>query len=323
MKKSLKNSSFINRFLYSLRRNIFYFLIVIDLKCFSQVICNYVNNGGFEEHINTSGLPIPKFWGATDSSKAFGELLSSVLPPYKIPNSSYTYQWPKNGNNILISLKYCPSCPYNKRTYPRNRLKQSLETGVVYCASMYVNLSNNSTHGISNLGFYFADNTVDTILKCNVPITFLISQIENILTNIITDTLNWILISGQFTANGTEKYLMIGNFYDDANTKKQLVNPTHLPANAADYLIDDVSVIATNLPAYAGPDHALIPGDSAFIGREPDVGIDEACMWYKLPNDSVPIDTVAGLWVKPVGTATYVVRQQLNCGGVKWDTVVV
>lgn len=60
-----------------------------------------------------------------------------------------------------------------------------------------------------------------------------------------------------------------------------------------------------------------------FIGREPDVGINEACMWYKLPDMTTAIDTVAGLWVTPVGTTTYVVRQQLWCSGVKWDTVVV
>lgn len=35
------------------------------------------------------------------------------------------------------------------------------------------------------------------------------------------------------------------------------------------------------------------------------------------------MDTIAGLWVKPVITTTYVVRQQLWCSGVKWDTVVV
>jgi hypothetical protein len=34
------------------------------------------------------------------------------------------------------------------------------------------------------------------------------------------------------------------------------------------------------------------------------------------------LDTAAGIWVTPVGTSTYVVRQEI-CGNVKWDTVVV
>jgi hypothetical protein len=36
-----------------------------------------------------------------------------------------------------------------------------------------------------------------------------------------------------------------------------------------------------------------------------------------------PIDTISGLWVKPTITSTYVVRQQLDCSPLKWDTVVV
>ncbi|MGE0568003.1 MAG: T9SS type A sorting domain-containing protein [Bacteroidia bacterium] len=59
-----------------------------------------------------------------------------------------------------------------------------------------------------------------------------------------------------------------------------------------------------------------------FIGRQPDVGIDEACMWYQLPNTTTPIDTVAGMWVKPNVTTSYLVRQEI-CGNVKWDLVTV
>jgi hypothetical protein len=114
---------------------------------------------------------------------------------------------------------------------------------------------------------------------------------------------------------------MIGNFKNDANTNTVLVNPTNLPAVFSDYIFDDISCIDIDLPAYAGPAQSIIPGDSIFIGRQPDVGIDEACMWFKLP-DTTAIDTVAGLWVKPTVTSTYAVRQEI-CGNVKWDTVVI
>jgi hypothetical protein len=324
MKKLRKRSLFPGRETCSLYKISLAFLFLFSSSKMTGQIANFVNNGGFEESFPVPPIyHIPTYWSAPDSGKAFGELLSKVLPPYKIPKNSYGYQWPRSGNNILGTLLYCPTCSGNNRGYPKNRLKKTLAAGINYCVSIYVNLTNESTHGISQIGCYFGDGSIDTITRCNSPITYLIPQITNPVNSVIIDTLNWILILGEFIANGTEKYLVIGNFASDSTTNKILNNPTHMPVEAANYLIDDVSVIATDLPAYAGPDHALIPGDSAFIGREPDVGIDEACMWYKLPNDSVPIDTVAGLWVKPVGTATYVVRQQLNCGGVKWDTVVV
>jgi hypothetical protein len=117
--------------------------------------------------------------------------------------------------------------------------------------------------------------------------------------------------------------MVLGNFKTDAATQTVVINPTYLPSLGTDIYIDDVSLVEMELPAFAGRDTFMIPGDSIFIGREPDVGIDYACHWYKLPDDTVPFDTIAGLWVKPTETTSYLVRQQLWCSGVKWDTVTV
>jgi hypothetical protein len=173
---------------------------------------------------------------------------------------------------------------------------------------------------MDSYGMYFGDASVDTIKYCVMPLTYLVPQVQYSGPP-ITDTLNWTAISGTFTAAGDEKYLLLGNFKSDAATNTVLINPS-LTAQATDLYIDDVSVIELNAPAYAGPDRFIVPGDSAFVGSPPDVGVDEACMWYLLPNDTVPIDTVGGFYVKPTITATYVVRQEI-CGLVKWDTVVV
>jgi len=303
-------------------------LLTLYFKGNSQII-NYINNGGFEEVITNTSTPLfysAKYWGATDSVKAYGELLSKITFPIKVPLCNYTYQWPRHGSNHLISLQYCPTCSFNKRGYPRNRLKHNLKAGEIYCVTIHVNLSNQSTYGIDAIGAYFGDGSLDTITQCSIPITYLTPQIANPVNNIITDTLNWITIKGTFTATGAEKYMLIGNFKSDANTNKALANPTNLPAFAADYLIDDVSCIELNLPAFAGRDTSIFAGHSVFLGRQPDVGIDEACKWYKLPTIITPttpaIDTVAGFWVSPITTSTYVVRQEI-CGLVKWDTVVV
>ncbi len=328
MKEPLRNYSLLNNNNNKLAKlNLKYGFLAIVLffsNLSNSQTANYVNNGGFEEYFMSGIYSIPRYWGATDSLKPFGELLTY---PDRVPSSSYTYQWPRHGKNHLISLLYCPTCLSNKRVYSRNRLKKMLKAGETYCVSFYVNLSDQSTHGIDAIGAYFSDNTIDTITKCNHAITYLLPQIKNPTNNIITDTMNWIPITGTFVANGTEKYMLIGNFKSDANTNTFLVNSANLPANAGDYLIDDVSCINIDLPAFAGQDQSIIPSDSAFIGRSPDVGIDEACMWYKLPTVITPttpaLDTVAGLWVKPAVTTTYVVKQQLWCSSVKYDTVVV
>jgi hypothetical protein len=292
----------------------------------SQLV-NYINNGGFEELVTntaTPNFPAPKYWGAADSSKAFAEVLSKTFAPVKVPLSGYTYQWPRHGNNDIISKFFCTSCPNTKRTYPRNRLKQTLKPNTEYCFSMYINLSNQSTHAIDAIGVYFGDGSIDTITQCNKPITYLTPHVENTLNNILSDTLRWVLFQGQFTSNGTEKYAMIGNYRSDLNTNTVLVNPTNSPAVWADYLIDDVSLIELNLPASAGNDTIIFAGDSLFLGSKPDVGINEACVWYKLTSSTttIPIDTIAGFWAKPVVTTTYVLKQEI-CGLVKWDTVTI
>jgi hypothetical protein len=197
-----------------------------------------------------------------------------------------------------------------------------LQSGITYCVKFYVCVGNPATYGIDGFGAYFGDNSLDTITKCCVPLTYLVPQVQNIMGNIISDTLNWTLITGTFVANGTEKHMVIGNFKSDAATTKTLINSTNLPYIGMDACIDDVSCIPVDLPAYAGPDIWCIPGNSVYIGRPSDVGIDEACMWYKLPNTTTAIDTVAGLWVSPVVTTTYVVKQDI-CGIIKYDTVVV
>ncbi|MEI6124396.1 MAG: hypothetical protein WCQ95_12300 [Bacteroidota bacterium] len=45
--------------------------------------------------------------------------------------------------------------------------------------------------------------------------------------------------------------------------------------------------------------------------------LDEDCVWFV---GSTPIDTVAGLWVKPDSSTTYILQQSI-CGNIKYDTV--
>ena len=129
---ALINFFYMNRFIL-----INTLLILPFLKINCQVI-NYVNNGSFEEVVTSTSTPLlyyAKFWGATDTTQFFGETLSRTTVPIKVPLCSYTYQWPKSGNNDIISLQYCPTCPSNKRGYPRNRLKQLLKSNTAYCLS--------------------------------------------------------------------------------------------------------------------------------------------------------------------------------------------
>lgn len=322
MKPLLKNWSLQSKFIINLTKSIRQiillggFLLLFNSK--AQIV-NYVNNGGFEVP-NPNNLQKAKFWDAVDTTKYVGVLLSKIIAPYLVPSSSLTYQWPVSGNNHFISLAlWKPNTSNSQRGYPRNKLKQSLQSGHTYCVKFYVNLSNQSSYSCDGIGAYFGDNSIDTIKLCDKPLSYLTPQIQY--SGIIIDTMNWVPVTGTFVATGNEKFMMLGNYKSDVSTNTIMTNPTNTVVTFSDVLYDNVSCIDINLPAFAGRDTFFIPGDSVYLGRPSDVGIDEACMWYKLPNTITAIDTVAGLWVKPVATTTYVVKQDI-CGVIKWDTVV-
>jgi len=289
-------------------------------------ISNYISNGGFEvlisNTITSEGFDKVKYWGPIDTTKGAYYFFTATPGIGTVPYCSTGFQLPRNGNNFILSQFFCDTC-VPPRAYPRNRLKHLLKPNTIYCAKYHVVNTNNNRVAIENYGMFFGDSNIDTIQKCNDPITYLFPQVEY-QNGIITDTLNWIPVQGTFVALGTEKYCVLGNFRSNAATNTLLIQPA-LPFNSNDVYIDDVSLIEMDLPAYAGPDKNVIVGDSLYIGRESDVEIDESCIWYQMtsPTTSITVDTIAGIWVKPVTTTTYVVRQQLWCSGVKWDTVVV
>ncbi len=289
----------------------------------SQIV-NYVQNGSFEKCLNCQTSAFTYFaehWTTCDTNLYNYALLSDLPPSGQVPSNGNGWQWPKSGHNYIITTTYLPN-NIGPIGYPSSNLKQTLQAGKTYCVKFYCSITNQSSYGMDAMGAYFGDDNLDTIKNYVKPLSYLTPQVQNPSGNVLTDTLNWILITGTLTATGNEKRIVLGSFKSEVTTNSQMINPANLPTIFTDILYDDVSCIDLDLPADAGPDTYTIPGDSVFIGRTPDVGINEACTWYKLPNLATPIATVAGLYVKPVITSTYVVRQEI-CGLIRWDSVVV
>ncbi len=305
------------------RIKIFFIYISVGLSFLNfrgQQIGNYLSNGSFENLYDCNGQSLLKVknWLSIDSI-GYGAAFMSTCNN-KVPWNANTYQIPRTGNTYMLSTLYWYN---NGRGYLKNRLKATLQLGKVYCVKFYVNIANTSPFGMDGFGIFFGNNTIDTITLINSPLSYLSPQVKNPIGSVIKDTLNWVSITGTFVANGTEKYALLGNFLADNAITTGSIGGTHYPQNWTDVCIDDVSCIELNLPAFAGSDKVINIGDSTFIGRQSDFAIDPGCIWYKLPNMTTSIDTISGLWVKPTTTTTYVVRQQLDCSPLKWDTVVV
>ena len=177
--------------------------------------------------------------------------------------------------------------------------------------------SSGGGYAINRIGAYLDNGTIDTTNDCGKEQTEYIPQIAD--TPIIVDTFNWTKIQGSFIANGTESFITLGNFFDTAHTAHVLVGA----GEYADYLVDDVSVIASNTTAYAGPDTTITLGDTAWLGVDSN-GAGMPCYWYILGGTSA-IDSGGTLAVAPTDTTmptTYVVVMDL-CGTITYDTVMV
>ena len=226
----------------------------------------------------------------------------------------YTFQYPHSGNGYVgidVATSYYID---NWREYIQSKLKKGLTAGHTYCVKFYASLSDQSRAYIETLGAYLDNGNVSA--PAPHGLASVIPQVFNN-SHPLNDTVNWMKIEGSFIATGYETYITLGNFFTDTNSQIGLLGSPITWISY--YYIDDVSVIDTDLPAYAGKDTLIHAGDSIFIGRQPEIGLNDDCIWFV---NGLPIDTIAGMWVKPDSTTTYVLMQTI-CGNVSWDTVMV
>jgi len=209
----------------------------------SQV--NLVPNPGFENviycdtmlgSISRGNLPpwdAPSL-GSVDGFNACA--IGGFDPGFGVPNNNWGYQYPHSGNGYVGGAGYGGfSVPgAGGREYIQVELDSILVAQVMYCGSFYVNLSNKSKLASNNMGMYFSDIHYS---GGGYSTLNLIPQIND--TNIVSDTAGWTLVSGSFIAQGGEKYIIVGNLYDDVSTDSVHLNGT---ANMSYYFIDDVDV---------------------------------------------------------------------------------
>jgi hypothetical protein len=221
-------------------------LVVVQLNRNYVEAQNLVINPGFEDTIPCVAFngapmmhPMPWFMPTTGSPDYFCTQFTSCNFG-GIPNNGFGYQL-ANGQNSYVGFGvYAPAPYYNFREYVTGTLSDSLETGKRYCVSFYVSFANNEQFYTDDIGAYFCTDTSTLVNYSTNQVLNVIPQVENLQGNMLSDTLNWMLISGSFIAQGGEKFITIGNFRNDANTTV-LINPSGFDY-ASYYYLDDVSV---------------------------------------------------------------------------------
>ncbi len=221
-------------------------LFLFNNLSFSQV--NLVNNPSFENY-NTcndcnQNITEATFWfqpniwwgaGLNGGSDFYHACNLSCVPPQTVAG----YQYPRTGNGFGGAGVFFKNSNI-AREYIEISLTQSLISNKKYCSFFYTNRSEFFTVATDCLQLLFS---VDSLLYYGDTYEFYnaVPHVQNPTGNIITDTLNWTLIKGIYTAIGNENFITAGCFLP-----KEQVNDNcfSTPNNCgyAYYFFDDFGV---------------------------------------------------------------------------------
>lgn len=296
---------------------VIYCLLLNIYKANAQI--NLVPNPSFEDTLSCVITP-PQFYAKIWDQYQSCDYYNNIMHPHcfgsqTIPSNSIGFQYPRTGNAYSGFATFANNAS-NYREWLQIKLSDSLIAGKTYCINFYYSCAENSKYATDKLGAYVSANGVNLTALSFIQYNPQIFTPNGTTLNNMT---SWNQVSGSFTATGGEKYITLGNFFDDLTTNKSTLSPPVASAYSY-YYIDDVSILLTDVAAFAGNDTTMC-GDSTYIGRPSEVGLNDDCIWYVLGN-ATPIDTIAGLWVKPGSTTSYVLEQNI-CGTITYDTVTV
>lgn len=206
------------------------------------------------------------------------------------------------------------------REYLEVKLTDTLKFNKKYCIKFHVNLSNNSCYPIKQIQ---AKLTNDSLLYSSPNysyITGILPSIES--STVVSDTVNWIPVKGVVVANGTEKFLTIGNFSPgDSVSYIDICGSLSGSSLPGYYFIDDVSVY--ELPDYnAGVDTTICPWHTTIIGPQ-NVRSDVQYSWS--PSAGLDNPNIANPTASPLVNMTYVLTVtdtcQWACNSTLTDTI--
>lgn len=303
-------------------KKLHYTIILILMANYMLLSQNIVLNGSFEDFSscpNTYGQlnKAVNWFSANGGGGGSSEYFNACNNPNicGVPNNGFTYQYARTGN--AYAGTGCYGYGNEDREYVEGTLNNALFNGVEYCVIFYVSLYSYSSYGIDALGLYF---TTDSLITYSSDAHYVKPQISNDSLNVITDTINWVKISGTFTASGGERFFTFGNFKKTSQTTA--VNINGYINGYAYYLLDDVAVYPCNAPIYtanAGGDKTICPGESIGIGMQ---DYDEyVYRWYD--SSGALLDTTASINVTPSATTTYILWIKDFKYDVTTDTVTV
>lgn len=206
----------------------------------TQAQINLVPNPSFEDTLNCDSFQIYHagfpWFTPTNCTPDYYYGLNPICGNSSFQNPS-GYQLPFGG---IAYIGFFATDGASTREYITSLLIDTLISGKDYYLEFYISRANLFAFATDDIGAYVS-NQIPINTGCSyLPYQ---PQVENPQGNIITDSLNWTMISGVFTAQGGEKYLTIGNFKDSINTTIIDADSGNGEYYNSYYYIDKVSLI--------------------------------------------------------------------------------
>lgn len=228
--------------------SVFTFLLFAFISIYSQ---NIITNSSFESTVScpTGGSQINttlNWYAYRWSPDHFNSCAVNQPGGVSVPYNAYGYQQAATGNAYVGIFTYGSSSGDTVlREYLGAQLPNPLSTGQKYYVSLKVNSSSNLNMNCrtNNIGALFSTISFKdpSDENLNVANKAPIRNFAHVYTaSIISDTVNWITISGSFTADSAYNYIIIGNFFDNQQTLHTKIDNS--PSCLAYYFVDDICV---------------------------------------------------------------------------------
>lgn len=212
---------------------------------------NLVSNGSFE----AVGKK-PKRLGSIESATGWvsptgvrADLFTpSKMPDIDVPMNIYGKEVAKEGTNYagFVGYSYGNKLP---RSYVMTKLDAPLKKGMRYCVKFHVSLSEASKYASNNVGAKLSKKPFGSDAKVSIIEDASLLHFNND-HKIFSARYNWTEVCGMFEAKGGEKFITIGNFSSNDDTKSERMKKDARvkvkQAISAYYYLDDVSVILLN-----------------------------------------------------------------------------
>jgi len=197
-------------------------------------------------------------WGGTPDY--FHSCSNISNPIFGTPFNNRGFQVPHSGD-AYIGIFSFTAFTTNGREFVGCQLDAPLVTGQLYYISLWVNHADTIvvSHSTDKIGIRFS-----TVAHSLVNPDTALNNAHVFSTVVITDTANWVQVTGSFIADSAYTHVGIGNYFSDANT---VVVPGASNSNYAYYLIDDVCVSSD--PSVCGIETGLNPDGESYPGVYP------------------------------------------------------